>query len=556
MKALFLVSALISIFMACRVTRAAFSFEIKDGSSIELNKRTIESTPTLYSALFTLEQPAEILQSDTALFLQAVDSIDGLVITVYSDEDTILKNVSFPYAVDVPVRYHVSLPKGVRVGGFGIRSNAEIEFQQSGLTDSPAGFWFTDGMLFLSDDVRFGPGTAFQQEYLDDCRIDLSELFRTSSEEDVWCLSIHFLFRLDQTAICENYRADVTVTNSELASTIHVDFHGERKAMKVSIAEGVIGFTPQSVIIEGNDCDPGLSITGVEVTFYPIRSLEAIPADAAVVLEYASSIWRRADYELFSWNIRPQILIFDTANYGIQSRFFKRLAFFVEKRGFVGTIVDDEVIAHRHGYNAHDYRAKDLAAFFQKAHIEKKELRTEELLLKQILLAHDIIRMDGDILRAGHGGVISISRSSSDSLRRVLLTHECLHGLFFTSSDYREYSAHVWNELSEDERRFWTLFLSWSGYDTGNSYLMVNEFQAYLLQNDKETANLYLMEIVIPRLVRARPAEKDFLSSFLYSHADSFTLAHEKLELFLREHLHVKGGDVAKFKLMRSGDAN
>ena len=88
------------------------------------------------------------------------------------------------------------------------------------------------------------------------------------------------------------------------------------------------------------------------------------------VLLYDPEHWRQPDYELFSWTRFPGILIMDTASYAVQSRFFKRLAFYVEKRGYRGRLIPEEEFAGLHGFNAHDYRAEDLARFDVDASID------------------------------------------------------------------------------------------------------------------------------------------------------------------------------------------
>jgi hypothetical protein len=60
-------------------------------------------------------------------------------------------------------------------------------------------------------------------------------------------------------------------------------------------------------------------------------ALSPLLSDPGLILEYPQSQWRDSRYELFSWADFPSILILDSADYAIQSAFFKRLAFFVEK---------------------------------------------------------------------------------------------------------------------------------------------------------------------------------------------------------------------------------
>jgi len=90
-------------------------------------------------------------------------------------------------------------------------------------------------------------------------------------------------------------------------------------------------------------------------------------------------------------------LILETADYQVQDRLLKRLAFFLEKSGFRGRVASDAEIADIHGWNAHDYRAEDLARFFNDA-LQKEKEKNEEILtpeereLEALLAAEGIIR--------------------------------------------------------------------------------------------------------------------------------------------------------------------
>ena len=63
--------------------------------------------------------------------------------------------------------------------------------------------------------------------------------------------------------------------------------------------------------------------------------------DLGLVLSSKTSTWRTKDYEIYEWNIFPGILFFDTLNYSVQDQFFRRLAYFSEKKGFRGKLLAD-----------------------------------------------------------------------------------------------------------------------------------------------------------------------------------------------------------------------
>jgi len=280
-------------------------------------------------------------------------------------------------------------------------------------------------------------------------------------------------------------------------------------------------------------------------------ALQPLPADPGSVLLYDQGSWRQSQYELFAWSRFPGILIMDTESYAVQSRFFKRLAFFVEKRGYRGRLVRDEEFAGLHGFNAHDYRAEDLARFFQAAREQLFDLNPEEELLKRILLANGIIRDEG-VFSPGRGGILSVSRSSHPILRSHLLTHECAHGLFFSLPEFREASFQAWDRLSVQEQEFWRLFFRWMGYDTDDPYLVVNEYQAYLFQQPRSGLRYYFADLTASRLISSYPDQASRVRELVRSDPQTFTRAFDSLETSLIEIAGVEGGRVIELESTES----
>ncbi|MDY7027949.1 MAG: hypothetical protein SVR04_06605, partial [Spirochaetota bacterium] len=251
----------------------------------------------------------------------------------------------------------------------------------------------------------------------------------------------------------------------------------------VYLYTGDLPFNPLSISLESSVPDFRIEkIVTRPVSLLVEKTPDPIPADMGTILRYDTDAWRRSDYELFSWNLFPNILIFDFRDYQLQSAFLKRLSFFVEKKGSTGRLLTNSLIGPLHGWNAHDYRAADLARFFQQAEEESFRLNDEEYLLRDILLEHGIIRRSGGEYRTGDGGILSISRESGDRLRYVFITHEGYHGLYFASEEYRREVKSVWDDLSGDEQEFWKIFLDWKLYEVRDTDLVINEFQAYLMQ--------------------------------------------------------------------------
>jgi hypothetical protein len=238
---------------------------------------------------------------------------------------------------------------------------------------------------------------------------------------------------------------------------------------------------------------------------------EPIPADLGLILDYPRTAWRDSRYELFRWDDFPSVLVFDFADYAVQDRFLKRLAFFVEKAEFRGRLAPDREIASLHGWNAHDYRSQDLAAFFQAARNAAFPLLPEERELEQTLLQTGILRTgENGSVATGEGAIISISRESPGYLRTQLLTHESFHGLFFIDQDFRDFSRRRWENLSPQAARFVRALFGSMAYDTRDTNLMINELMAYCLQQSVSQAPRYFGEVQAGRLATL-PLRRDAL---------------------------------------------
>jgi hypothetical protein len=226
-----------------------------------------------------------------------------------------------------------------------------------------------------------------------------------------------------------------------------------------------------------------------------------ITADPGIVLSYSKEAWRDPRYELFQWVLFPSILILDTADYAIQDRLLKRLAFFTEKAGFRGRLASDQEIAGLHGWNAHDYRAEDLARFFEAARSQSFPLLPEERELEAILVNAGIILRDGaSRYVSGEGAIISISQESPGYLRSLFMAHEGFHGLFFIDEDFRRFSSRRWDSLAPAAKRFIRSYFEFQRYDMNDPYLAVNEFMAHCLQQPAPQAARYFGETLAGRI--------------------------------------------------------
>ena len=223
-----------------------------------------------------------------------------------------------------------------------------------------------------------------------------------------------------------------------------------------------------------------------------------VRTDPGLILNYNKSAWRTLDYEIFEWDRFERILFFDTRNYNIQDNFFKRMAYFVEKEGYKGTLLTDEQLQGKHGYNAHDYSAVSMANFFNKALQENFTLNKEEEILKKILLENDLIEFDGTVFIPNEGGIVSISQESAPYLRSTFLAHEGWHTLFFKDEEFRNFTSAVYYTMDQTSIQFLKDYFKSQpglGYDQNDDYLMHNEFMAYIMQQNIKEVSKYFVHL-------------------------------------------------------------
>ncbi|MBQ1822749.1 MAG: hypothetical protein II123_04840, partial [Lachnospiraceae bacterium] len=79
---------------------------------------------------------------------------------------------------------------------------------------------------------------------------------------------------------------------------------------------------------------------------------------------------------------------------------------FVEKNGYKGTLVSDDFVREKHGYNAHDYKGDDIARFFNLVNEKNFRINAREKMLRQILLDNGIILNNGDGTYSGGKGAV------------------------------------------------------------------------------------------------------------------------------------------------------
>jgi hypothetical protein len=259
--------------------------------------------------------------------------------------------------------------------------------------------------------------------------------------------------------------------------------------------------------------------------------------------------WRRPDYELYAWDQFPSVLFFDTRDYAVQDAFFKRLAFFAEKKGYRGRLARDREIDSQHGFNAYDYRGETLGAFFSLAEETGFPLNPHEELLRDILLANGIIaQQTGGLYTGGNGAVISISMESPDYLRRQFIVHEGLHGIYFTQPEFREEVERVYAGTDPRCVDFLLGYFDVTptlAYDLADTYLVQNEFMAYLLQQPLGAAEAYFADQIANRIYinRYHPELAQYVRD---TRARGLCEAAAKLSDFLTQKWNLEAGRVWK----------
>lgn len=271
----------------------------------------------------------------------------------------------------------------------------------------------------------------------------------------------------------------------------------------------------------------------------PLADLHAILAVGAPV---------GGDYLLYRWDLFPETLVFDFADYAIQDRYLKRLAFFAEKPGFRGRIASDAEIEALHGWNAHDYSTGTLAAFFTKVQGSGFRLNQDEAALLELLIARGIlVRTTAGMIEEGRGAIISVSRESTPGLRRMFMDHESAHALFFQDAEYRKLSAKLWASLGPEATGFWMQHLAWRRYDTRDEYLRINELQAYLVQQPVSSAQAYY-EALMERLAEAYPADRARIEADSARVLDSVNEGARALDSYLRNRWGLSAGKFGRVR--------
>ncbi len=459
--------------VGCSARFTGFAFTTAEGGRIDLwqPRGLATRSITTYRAPRDSATPLYHLGSAVtaaagqAFAITYASGVAGATLELYSNQSTVLRKVALPPTSGNPVRFLVALEPGDVVWGFRVvlaaAAAGEITLQGAGTAASVHGFSFANGALTVDGSVEVRADSAGGAD------IRFPAATRDEMSRGTWLLSV----------ILSPGGRGGTITFSGTGSARRIF------ALDPAASPGRIDFTPQTTGFL-----PGEAVIEGPVESALVSAVAAddpLPSDPGLILDAEQSLWRRPEFELYRWSLFPSVLIFDTASYEIQDQLFKRMAYFVEKAGFAGRLLSDEQMRGRHGWNAHDYRAEDLARFFTEAEKEGTALTPLEVSLREILTRNGVIVQATSGYNPGTGAIISISRSSNDALRKLLITHECFHGVYFSMPGFRQATQAVWDSLLPVEKEVWLAFLASQEYDISDNYLVVNEFQSYLLQQER-----------------------------------------------------------------------
>jgi hypothetical protein len=377
--------------------------------------------------------------------------------------------------------------------------------------------------------------------------------------------------RLAQVSGNAEYSLRVTL-KSPNPSTPRIGLRNEKKTFTVSaktrpVPEDLwfhsrfLGFTPGEAVITGLAPGSGLEIFLEENPEWSAASssFAPVPADLASVLgaffpdsrnpaRRVPPAWRHPDFEVFRWSLFPGVLVFDSRDYTVQKRLFHRLAFFIEKTGFRGMLQPDSRIWSRHGWNAHNYNAEGLARFFETARTENFPLNREERWLAEYLVSQGVLRKEKEAFLPGRGGILGISRESSPATRSLLLTHEAFHGVYYEIAGYRDLVEKTWQDLPLDQKEFWRIYFTWMDYDIADHYLLVNEFQAYLLQQPLSLIDTHYKITITQRLSAGNEKRGARIAALLEKYPDMFSRPARILSGYLEKTAGIRAGDVESLR--------
>ena len=518
----------IVLFLFLASCAANDGLQVDVSNDIRLKTKYSSHTPAAgqIAHVYKIERPIAVTESYTAFVIGFPSNFSSAVLELLHDGSVVYRHELSGETSGKPVVFSLPLEPATRFDTIQLLDpsvESPLVPLSAGMAPVLSGVVFDPEVLI---DVRVGFSVQSGNPHTE-YSFDISKLVDSMGG----MVQVRLRYRYDKEGV-----GSASVTARSGNNEVSFELRPRIGGATVYLYEGTCGFIPDAIEVKISDSNlEVVSLTVEDIAEDSARGFqEPLPIDLGAVIHYNSALWRRDDYELFSWNLYPRIVVIDTASYAIQSEFFKRLAFFVEKAESAGSLVTDGFLDGRHGWNAHDYQAIDLARFYNQAEVEGFPLNPRELHLRDILVDNGIIKTEDDTYVAVEGGIITLSQESTPRLRYLFMVHEGYHGIFFSDSDYRGVAFDIWDGLSDLEREFWREFLLLRNYNINDGYLVVNELQAYLMQVSADRLDAYYWDYTVPNLAEVVPRTKTLVADLLSEHPDTFHRAALRLEKALR----------------------
>jgi len=521
LRAILCATALV-VMVGCAARFESFSFVSSDGSSVDIwqsrrvardaENRFQPSASTSSTPVYHLAKTQVVGADGQSFAFSYTNTVPHAILTLYADKNTVLAKGTLPAVGETKVRFLFPLERGARLWGYQVSTASDttgaLTFTSAGFGPSVHGFSIDKDTLSTDGSVEVlsaSPGTLSAR---------ITSATREQMANGIWVLSI---------GMGEGAAGGRFIFTDPAGKSATFDVNPASTPRRLDFARGSMEFLPQELKMAG--IVQSVRIAGISAD-------APIPADPGAILSWDRAQWRKPDFELFSWTRFPKVLIFDFSTYDLQDAFLKRVAFFVEKAGHAGSVEPLSSLNGKHAYNAHDYRAEDLARFFQAA-LQHGGISTEEGVLAKNLVNNGLLLQTSSGYAPGEGSILSISRESSPALRDLLLTHECFHGVFFSLPAFRDAAEKQWASLSNVERAVWLDYLGAHGYDTTDHFLMVNEFQSYLFQ--QERIGIWGFQDKTLAAMRGESGRSaGLVRQLLASHASSFLKSFDALDSALQ----------------------
>jgi len=116
--------------------------------------------------------------------------------------------------------------------------------------------------------------------------------------------------------------------------------------------------------------------------------------------------------------------------------------------------------------------------------------------------------------------------------------------VYYSLAEFRKLVERTWLELPEEQKNFWHFYFTWMGYDTADHYLLVNEFQSYLLQQPLSRIDSQYKTMIAERLKATYPGRREWLDMLFTRYPEMFSRPARILSDYLEAAAGIRAGEV------------